>query len=114
MHFDRVLFDQQTGNIRVSTLQLWGKIFQEPSIFHVFFSKCSEQWLQHAIHCGDIGRIIEPLLITMLNPASRRVSVHFASVWDASTRDGEADAVSQDLLSDSENDQLYQSGSAAY
>ena len=50
----------------------------------------------------------------MLNPASRRVSVHFASVWDASTRDTEADAVSQDLLSDSENDQLYQSGSAAY
>ena len=50
----------------------------------------------------------------MLNPASRRVSIHFASIWDASTRDAEADAVSQDLLSDSENDHLYQSGNAVY
>ena len=78
------------------------------------FSKCAEQWLQHAMHCGDIGRIIEPLLITMLNPTSRRISIHFASLWDASARDTEGDTASQELFSDSENDQLYHSGNIAY
>ena len=71
-------------------------------------SKCSKEWLQHAVHCGDIGRLIEPLLITMLNPSSRRISVHYASLWETITREDEADTVSQDILSDSENDQVYQ------
>lgn len=54
----------------------------------VFISdrKCVQEWLKHAIHYGDIGRLLEPLLLIMLNPSSRRISVHYASLWKSETQ----------------------------
>ena len=30
------------------------------------------------MHVGDIGRILEPLLLVLLNPASARVAIHYS------------------------------------
>lgn len=30
------------------------------------------------MHFGDIGRILEPLLLVLLNPASARVAIHYS------------------------------------
>ncbi|XP_065057535.1 protein dopey-1-like isoform X2 [Rhopilema esculentum] len=49
-------------------------------------SKRSQEWLQHSVHFGDIGRILEPLLITMLNPSSRRISVHYTFLWKSNNQ----------------------------
>eukprot|EP00794_Sanderia_malayensis_P000522 gene522-1172_t len=49
---------------------------EDPSI-----RKSVQEWLKHAIHYGDIGRLLEPLLLIMLSPSSRRISVHYASFW---------------------------------
>lgn len=46
--------------------------------------KFSQEWLKQAIHYGDIGKILEPLLLTMLNPTSQRISIHYASLWKSS------------------------------
>lgn len=41
----------------------------------------AEQWLQHSVHFGDIGRIIESIFIILLDPTSARVAIHYAKEW---------------------------------
>ena len=40
----------------------------------------SQSWLVHAMARGDVARILEPLLITLLDPTTARVSILFCHV----------------------------------
>ena len=40
----------------------------------------SQSWLVHAMARGDVARIMEPLLITLLDPTTARVSILFCHV----------------------------------
>ena len=37
----------------------------------------TQTWLVHAIDRGDIARLLEPILLVLLHPATARVSVQF-------------------------------------
>ena len=43
------------------------------------FRVLTQHWIAHALQHGDLGRIIDPLLLLLLHPATARVSVHYAS-----------------------------------
>jgi len=40
----------------------------------------SQSWLVHAMTRGDVGRIMEPLFLTLLDPCTARVSVLHCSL----------------------------------
>ena len=40
----------------------------------------SQSWLVHAMARGDIGRLMEPLFLTLLDPSTARVSVLHAKI----------------------------------
>ena len=40
----------------------------------------SERWVEQSLARGDTGRLLEPLLVSLLNPATARVSVLHASI----------------------------------
>ena len=51
------------------------------SVTHDFFSitrVLTQHWIAHALQQGDLGRIIDPLLLLLLHPATARVSIHYA------------------------------------
>ena len=37
----------------------------------------TQHWLAHALQHGDLGRIIDPLLLLLLHPITARVSIHY-------------------------------------
>lgn len=37
----------------------------------------TQHWLAHALQHGDLGRIIDPLLLLLLHPVTARVSIHY-------------------------------------
>ena len=39
----------------------------------------TQHWLAHALQHGDLGRIIDPLLLLLLHPITARVSIHYLS-----------------------------------
>jgi len=47
----------------------------------------SQSWLVHAMAKGDIGRLMEPLLLTLLDPTTARVSVLHAQIEHQDTVD---------------------------
>ena len=53
------------------------KIFPLPSVL-------TQHWLAHALQHGDLGRIIDPLLLLLLHPVTARVSIHYLySLFDS-------------------------------
>ena len=44
------------------------------------FQTLSQSWLVHALAKGDIARLMEPLFLTLLDPATARVSVLHARI----------------------------------
>lgn len=42
------------------------------------FRECASQWLQHAVAFGDIGRILETILLILLDPSTSRIAIHYA------------------------------------
>ena len=52
-------------------------------IFFSLPSVLTQHWLAHALQHGDLGRIIDPLLLLLLHPVTARVSIHYLySVFD--------------------------------
>jgi len=47
----------------------------------------SQSWLVHAMARGDVARIMEPLLITLLDPTTARVSILYCKVEHSETVD---------------------------
>ena len=37
--------------------------------------------MSHSVHFGDIGRILESLLLILLHPSSSRVAIHYGKQW---------------------------------
>ncbi|XP_048577556.1 protein dopey-1 isoform X2 [Nematostella vectensis] len=63
---------------RALFLMLDGLESSEPEIRVV-----TKQWLTHALQQGDLGRLVDPLLLLLLHPATARVSVHHACATDS-------------------------------
>ena len=47
---------------------------------HVKIRECIQGWLKHSIHFGDVGRILETLLLILLHPSSARLSIHYVQL----------------------------------
>ena len=43
-----------------------------------------ERWVEHALQRGDSGRLLEPLLLALLDPSSARLSVLHANIKESS------------------------------
>lgn len=37
----------------------------------------TQHWLAHALQHGDLGRILDPILLLLLHPITARVSIHY-------------------------------------
>jgi len=44
-----------------------------------------ERWVEHSLSRGDSGRLLEPLLLALLDPSSARLSVLHANIKESST-----------------------------
>ena len=50
----------------------------------------TQTWLVHAIDRGDIARLLEPILLVLLHPATARVSVQFLHTKPAQKASGDS------------------------
>ena len=37
----------------------------------------AQYWISHALQHGDLGRVLDPLLLLLLHPATTRVAIHY-------------------------------------
>ena len=42
-----------------------------------FYREIAKQWLQHSVNFGDIGRILETILLVLLEPSTSRIAIHY-------------------------------------
>ena len=56
------------------------KSHQIPFLISRFLTFFFQSWLVHAMTRGDVGRILEPLFLTLLDPCTARVSVLHCSL----------------------------------
>lgn len=52
-------------------------------------------WVSHSLEQGDIGRILEPLLLLLLHPSTARVSHYYSKRESMNDEDKETDKVGE-------------------
>ncbi|XP_065649698.1 protein dopey-1 isoform X2 [Hydra vulgaris] len=50
---------------------------------HTKIREISKNWIKHCLHFGDIGRVMETILLVLLHPTSARVAIHYSHTWPA-------------------------------
>ena len=67
----------------------------------------TQTWLVHAINRGDIARILEPILLVLLHPATARVSVQFLQTRTQQEREKKELAAKADEEQDAAENRIY-------
>lgn len=57
----------------------------------------SQNWLTESLNCGDLGRILDPLLVFLLHPHTRRVSVQHVNIEKIASQNSEPHSIT-DLI----------------
>lgn len=71
------------------------------------YRSLTKMWVSHSLEQGDIGRILEPLLLLLLHPSTARVSHFYSEREKRRNREtGTGLGVDGDVAGDQEDDEI--------